>query len=130
MDLLEKLRAIETRRAKFEPGPAPGATVIERVLGPCEVVVNGRPTLMFGSNNYLGLTLHPDVVAAARDAVALYGTGTTGSRTANGTLGCTSSSSGNSPTGSGSVTPSFSAPATRPICRSSAPVRARRRRPD
>jgi 8-amino-7-oxononanoate synthase len=87
MDLLEKLRGIEARRAKFEPGPAPGATVIERVLGPCEVVVNGRPTLMFGSNNYLGLTLHPDVVAAARDAVAQYGTGTTGSRTANGTLG-------------------------------------------
>ena len=35
-----------------------------------------RPTLMFGSNNYLGLTLHPDVVAAAQQAVARYGTGT------------------------------------------------------
>jgi 8-amino-7-oxononanoate synthase len=87
MDLLSKFRAIETRRAMFAMGPsAPGATVIERVLGPCEVVINGRPTLMFGSNNYLGLTLHPDVVAAARDAVTQYGTGTTGSRTANGTL--------------------------------------------
>ena len=43
----------------------PGLTVIDRVLGPCEVVVQGRPTLMFGSNNYLGLTLHPDVIAAA-----------------------------------------------------------------
>jgi 8-amino-7-oxononanoate synthase len=61
-------------------------TVIERVLGPCEVVVQGRRTLMFGSNNYLGLTLHPDVVEAARRAVVDYGTGTTGSRTANGTL--------------------------------------------
>src|SRR5438552_16649075 len=88
MDLLDKLRAVEKRLAIYDgEAPLPGVTVIERVLGPCEVVVNGRPTLMFGSNNYLGLTLHPDVVAAARDAVAEYGTGTTGSRTANGTLG-------------------------------------------
>ena len=41
---------------------------------------------MFGSNNYLGLTFDPAVVAAARDAILEYGTGTTGSRTANGTL--------------------------------------------
>jgi 8-amino-7-oxononanoate synthase len=87
MDLLEKLRAIEQRVATFADRTAmPGLTVIERVLGPCEVVVQGRPTLMFGSNNYLGLTLHPDVVDAARRAVVEYGTGTTGSRTANGTL--------------------------------------------
>jgi 8-amino-7-oxononanoate synthase len=88
MDLLEKLRVIQTRKAAFAAGAVvPGETVIERVLGPCEVVIEGRPTLMFGSNNYLGLTLHPDVVDAARNAVLEYGTGTTGSRTANGTLG-------------------------------------------
>jgi 7-keto-8-aminopelargonate synthetase-like enzyme len=87
MDLLDKLRVIEKRRATFAEGDAiPGLTVIERVLGPGEVVVNGRPTLMLGSNNYLGLTLHPDVTAAAKRAIADYGTGTTGSRTANGTL--------------------------------------------
>src|ERR1041385_5589149 len=87
MDLLDKLRAIEKRRATFAPGDfVPGQTVIERVLGPGEVVVGGRPTLMFGSNNYLGLTLHPEVTEAARRAVLEYGTGTTGSRTANGTL--------------------------------------------
>ncbi len=40
---------------------------------------------MLGSNNYLGLTRHPRVVAAARDAVEKYGTSMTGSRLLNGT---------------------------------------------
>src|SRR5580700_2282125 len=87
MDLLDKLRAVTARCERLAGGAAmPGLTVIDSVLGPCEVVVRGKPTLMFGSNNYLGLTLHPEVVAAARQAVTDYGTGTTGSRTANGTL--------------------------------------------
>jgi 8-amino-7-oxononanoate synthase len=87
MDLLDKLRVVEKRRTMFANGGAlPGETVIDSVIGPCEVTVNGRPTLMFGSNNYLGLTLHPEVMEAARHTIGEYGTGTTGSRTANGTL--------------------------------------------
>jgi 8-amino-7-oxononanoate synthase len=87
MDLLEKLRAIDRRLSQFGPASTtPGLTVIDRVIGPCEVVIGGRPTLMFGSNNYLGLTLHPAVIDAGRRAMTAFGSGTTGSRTANGTL--------------------------------------------
>ena len=46
----------------------------------------GRELVMLGSNNYLGLTNHPDVKAAAADALARYGTGCAGSRLLNGTL--------------------------------------------
>jgi 8-amino-7-oxononanoate synthase len=46
----------------------------------------GRPVVMLGSNNYLGLTTDPRVRAAAVAAIDRYGTGVTGSRLLNGTL--------------------------------------------
>jgi 8-amino-7-oxononanoate synthase len=49
-----------------------------------EAQIYGRRVLMFGSNNYLGLTRHPEVVEAARNAVTKYGTSMTGSRLLNG----------------------------------------------
>ena len=51
-----------------------------------EVIIEGRRRIMLGSNNYLGLTHHPRVIAAARDALERYGSGCTGSRFLNGTL--------------------------------------------
>ena len=50
------------------------------------VVIEGRRRLMLGSNNYLGLTHHPRVLAAASEALNRYGSGCTGSRFLNGTL--------------------------------------------
>jgi len=50
------------------------------------VVIEGKPRIMMGSNNYLGLTHHPDVLAAAKAALERYGSGCTGSRFLNGTI--------------------------------------------
>ena len=49
-----------------------------------EARIYGKRVLMFGSNNYLGLTRHPFVVDAATRAVLKYGTSMTGSRFLNG----------------------------------------------
>ena len=49
-----------------------------------EAQIYGRRVLMLGSNNYLGLTRHPYVIEAARNAVSRYGTSMTGSRLLNG----------------------------------------------
>jgi 8-amino-7-oxononanoate synthase len=53
---------------------------------PAEVRMGGRKILMFGSNNYLGLTTHPRVKEAAIEAIRRYGTGCSGSRMLNGTI--------------------------------------------
>ncbi|MDO5674019.1 MAG: aminotransferase class I/II-fold pyridoxal phosphate-dependent enzyme [bacterium] len=58
---------------------------MEEILSPTEALIKGRPTLLAGTNNYLGLTFHPDCIAAACEATEKEGTGTTGSRMANGT---------------------------------------------
>ncbi len=50
------------------------------------VTISGRELVMLGSNNYLGLTSHPEVKEAAAMALALYGSGCAGSRLLNGTL--------------------------------------------
>src|SRR4030042_4188055 len=46
----------------------------------------GHKLIMCGSNNYLGLTTHPAVKKAAKDAIDRFGTSCTGSRFLNGTL--------------------------------------------
>lgn len=50
------------------------------------VQIDGKDVLMFGSNSYLGLTNHPRLKEAAKNAIDKYGTGCAGSRFLNGTL--------------------------------------------
>lgn len=59
--------------------------VISSSDGPV-VTVEGRRVIMLGSNNYLGLTHHPEVLKAAHDAIERYGSACTGSRFLNGNL--------------------------------------------
>lgn len=51
-----------------------------------EVMMEGKRRIMLGSNNYLGLTVHPRVVEAGVQALREYGSGCSGSRFLNGTL--------------------------------------------
>ncbi|MGE8422071.1 MAG: serine palmitoyltransferase [Sphingobacterium siyangense] len=51
-----------------------------------ELSRNGKQILMFGSNSYLGLTNHPKIKEAAKNAIDKYGTGCAGSRFLNGNL--------------------------------------------
>ena len=50
------------------------------------VKINGKDVLMFGSNSYLGLTIHPKLKEASKKAIDKYGSGCAGSRFLNGTL--------------------------------------------
>lgn len=59
--------------------------VMERVLSPTEAVCNGRPTILLGTYNYMGMTFDPDVIEAGKQALDEFGSGTTGSRVLNGT---------------------------------------------
>ena len=59
--------------------------VMEEVLSPTRAICNGRETILLGTYNYMGMTFDDDVIAAGKDALDNFGSGTTGSRVLNGT---------------------------------------------
>ena len=62
----------------------PFSVRFDSVISPTEGVINGQRTILLGTNNYLGLTFDPDCIEDSVRAVREGGTGTTGSRIANG----------------------------------------------
>ncbi|MGX0904292.1 8-amino-7-oxononanoate synthase [Roseovarius sp. MBR-79] len=64
----------------------PSRIVMERFLSSTEAVIAGRPTILAGTNNYMGLTFDPEIIEAACKAMHEEGSGTTGSRMANGSF--------------------------------------------
>ena len=87
MSLFDKFQPIIDIRAELQQlGIMPFGAVTEKLLSATEGIVNGHQVILAGTNNYLGLTFDPACIAAAKTAIDEQGTGTTGSRMANGTF--------------------------------------------
>src|SRR6187200_3125808 len=87
VDVFEKARShdrLEQLEAAKQHDLLPYFRLLTSQAGPV-VEMEGRETIMLGSNNYLGLTGDERVKQAAREALETYGTGVTGSRLLNGT---------------------------------------------
>lgn len=85
MDIFKKCESIGYIKEYQEQGLYPYFHALQSRQD-VEVTMEGKRRIMLGSNNYLGLTTVPEVVAAARQALDRYGTGCSGSRFLNGTL--------------------------------------------
>ncbi len=87
VDVFAKVRGHEREQILAAARAADLLPYFRTVESPAMPVVEmeGRPRIMLASNNYLGLTADERVMAGARDALARYGTGLTGSRLLNGT---------------------------------------------
>ena len=85
MDIFNKIAKKQIYDVAKEKGVYP---YFHKLLSGQDVVVNmeGRRTIMLGSNNYLALTNHPKVIEAGVEALKKYGSGCSGSRFLNGTL--------------------------------------------
>jgi 7-keto-8-aminopelargonate synthetase-like enzyme len=86
-DLFDKFQPlIEEREALLSTGLTdPFNLVMDRVESPTVAICNGKRTILLGTYNYMGMTFDPDVIAAGKQALDDYGSGTTGSRVLNGT---------------------------------------------
>lgn len=86
MSLLDKFAAQRALQATLAENSrvAPIATPMDAVHSATSATINGRPVILAGTNNYLGLTYDAECRAAAVEAIETLGTGTTGSRMASG----------------------------------------------
>jgi len=83
-DKFEASAAIQKHLASS--GLDPTHVVIDEILSATEGKIQGKTTILAGTNNYLGLTFNEDCIEAGRRSLLTQGTGTTGSRMANGSF--------------------------------------------
>lgn len=85
-DLLQKHKGLaERHKLMLSMGVDAVGVQMEEILSPTRAIINGVETILAGTNNYMGITFDPACVEAGRLALEKFGTGTTGSRIANGT---------------------------------------------
>lgn len=85
--LFDKFQAMTKTRAELEQiGIVPFGAPMDSITSATEGVVQSHPVILAGTNNYLGLSFDPRCIASASAAAERWGTGTTGSRLANGTF--------------------------------------------
>lgn len=88
MGLRDRIAAVDQAYGGLKAlGRDPGDLNFEAVTSPTEGILDGRPVMLFGTNNYLGMTFEPACIEAAIEATRIEGAGTTGSRIANGSYG-------------------------------------------
>ena len=85
MDIFEKCSNYSTARDAQKIGLYPYFIPLTESEGSV-AEYNGNSLIMCGSNNYLGLTTHPEVQEASKEAISRFGSSCTGSRFLNGTL--------------------------------------------
>jgi 8-amino-7-oxononanoate synthase len=87
VDLLEKHRAIADRfQRMIDMGVNALGVTNDQMISPTRAIVGNREIILAGTNNYMGITFEPSVIAAGKKALDEFGTGTTGSRIANGSF--------------------------------------------
>ncbi len=85
IDLFDKHRPLAERHQRMmDAGENAVGLINERLLSPTRAIIAGRETILAGTNNYMGITFDPASIAAGQNALQTSGTGTTGSRIANG----------------------------------------------
>jgi 8-amino-7-oxononanoate synthase len=87
VDLLDKHKGMAERFQRMLDMGINGLGVTnDKMISPTRAIVGNREILLAGTNNYMGITFDQRCIEAGQKALAEFGTGTTGSRIANGSF--------------------------------------------
>jgi 7-keto-8-aminopelargonate synthetase-like enzyme len=86
IDLFDKFNPIIDQVARLpQDATNPFSVKMDKVFSQTEAEIDGKRTILCGTNNYMGMTFNKSALEAAHEALNDFGTGTTGSRVLNGT---------------------------------------------